>query len=425
MAWAVRILLVTTAALLGGALWSGSAAAAPWCGSVSETERAAVVGGNRIRVVYAFPADGTDASTAVAPRIAAELDEVDAWWRREDSSRTLRFDVYADACGLQYDITKTRVASLSVGVSDNVQIFDAVTAELARLPGWEYTKYLVYYDGPATADICGTGGRRNGNVAMAVVFLQTCTDVGSAEVAVHELLHAFGLAWDAAPPHACTDDPGHLCDSSGDVLYPYAQHVSLSSFQLDVGHDDYYMHSGGWLDLQESPWLLRLGEQVPLSVAITGTGTVTSDMPGVACTASCTTHWNDRSAVTLSADPEPGQRFVRWGGACEGDADCLVTITGGATVTALFAPSTYRLAVTTIGRGTVRSQSGGRPTKTARGWAGSFTSYEPVKLVARAAKGWRLRGWAGSARGARATLMVPMTGDASVRAVFVRVKPKR
>jgi hypothetical protein len=201
--------------------------------------------------------------------------------------------------------------------------------------------------------------------------------------------------------------------------------VSLSSFQLDVGHDDYYMHSGGWLDLQESPWLLRLGEQVPLSVAITGTGTVTSDMPGVACTASCTTHWNDRSAVTLSADPEPGQRFVRWGGACEGDADCLVTITGGATVTALFAPSTYRLAVTTIGRGTVRSQSGGRPTKTARGWAGSFTSYEPVKLVARAAKGWRLRGWAGSARGARATLTVPMTGDASVRAVFVRVKPKR
>jgi hypothetical protein len=73
----------------------------------------------------------------------------------------------------------------------------------------------------------------------------------------------------------------------------------------------------------------------------------------------------------------------------------------------------------------VRSSSGGRPSKTARGWAGSFSSYEPVTLVARPAPGWRLQGWAGAARGSRRSVTVPMTGDASVRAVFVRVKPKR
>jgi hypothetical protein len=425
MRWSVRVVLVTAIVLLGSAPWSGSAAAAPWCGSLSETDRTPVVGGRHVRVIYALPADGADRGAATAPRIAAELDEVDAWWRREDSSRTPRFDVYADVCGLQYDITTLRVTGLSVGVSSNEQIFRALASQVEQLPGDEFTKYLVYYDGPATTDICGTGGGRSGSIGLAVVFLQACTGIGTAQVVVHELLHAFGLAREVSPPHACPGDPFHLCDSSGDVLYPYAQPVALSSFQLDVGHDDYYMHSGAWFDMQESPWLLRVNEQVSLTLAIAGTGTVTSDMPGVACTASCTTPWNDRSVIMLRADVEPGQKFVRWGGACQGDADCLVTIDGAASVSALFAPMTYRLAVRVVGRGTVGSEPRRVRSTMTSGWSSSFSSYEPVKLVARPAKGWRLKGWTGTARGTRASVTVPMSGDSSVRAVFVRVKPKR
>jgi hypothetical protein len=424
MTWTARVLLVGTTALLGAALWSGPAAAAPWCGSLAATDRPAAVGGQRVRVIYAIPTDGADAAAATAPRIAAELDEIDAWWRRQDSSRTLRFDVYADGCGLQYDITSLRVSRLSVGTSSNDAIFDVLARDFEGLPGGEYTKYLVYYDGPATEDICGTGAGSSGGIGLAVVFLQACGGIGTAQVAVHELLHAFGLAREAAPPHACPGDPGHVCDSSGDVLYPYAQPVSLSAFQLDVGHDDYYMHAGGWFDLQESPWLLRVAEQVSVSVAITGGGTVTSDLPGIDCSASCTTGWNDRSAMTLSTDPQPGQRFVRWGGACKGDGDCLVTANGATAVTALFAPLTYRLAVGVSGRGTVRSEPRGILATGAGGKASQFTSYEPVKLVARPAKGWRLKGWSGAARGTRASVSVPMSRDASVRAVFVKVKLK-
>jgi List-Bact-rpt repeat protein len=149
-----------------------------------------------------------------------------------------------------------------------------------------------------------------------------------------------------------------------------------------------------------------------------------SDVPGIECAASCTTSWNDRSALTLSARAEPGQRFVRWGGACTGSAECQLSLSGGASVTALFAPLTYRLDVRVVGRGTVRTDPRGVRSPVAGSWWATFTSYEPVKLVARAATGWRLKGWAGSARGTRAAVSVPMSGAAGVRAVFVKVKPE-
>ena len=421
----MRLLVVVAMAALGGALWSGSAQAAPWCGSLSAVDRPAAVGGERVRVVYAIPAEAPDNSAEMAVRIAAELDEVEAWWRREDPSRTPRFDVYADACGLQYDLTWLRVPAIGPGEFRVEWIFEALSNLVKQFPGSTSTKYVVYYDGQAGwTGVCGMANGSSAGSGLAVVFIQACSGIGSALVVVHELVHTFGLANEAVP-HGCGVKSGHVCDSTGDVLFPYAQPVPLTSFQLDVGHDDYYAHSGAWFDLQDSPWLLHVAEQVPVAVAITGTGTVASDVPGIDCAASCTIAWNDRSALTLSARAEPGQRFVRWGGACTGSAACQLSLSGGASVTALFAPLTYRLDVRVVGKGTVRTDPRGVRSPAAGSWWATFTSYEPVKLVARAAKGWRLKGWAGSARGTRSAVSVPMSGDTGVRAVFVKVKPKR
>lgn len=422
----LRVLLVSAIAVVGAALWSDAAAAAPWCGTVSADDRPAVSGGHVIRVLYAVPSDGADRAAEVAQRIASEIDEIDAWWRREDSSRTPRFDRYADPCGTQLDLGLLPLARVGSGTTDNGQLFDAIADEIENLPQASYTKYLVYYDGPVAERICGTGGGFQDGVGLAVVFLNTCTGLGStAHVAVHELLHTFGLARSIAPPHACPSDPGHVCDSTGDVLYTYAQPVALSSFVLDVGRDDYYLHGGGRWDLATSPWLQRVNEQIALTVAVTGRGTVRSDLPGLVCAGgSCTSSWNPNTDVSLEAEPSEGQRFVRWGDACSGLADCRLA-TATTTVTALFAPLTYRLAVSVVGRGSVRSDPSSIYSKPLRSWSGTFTSYEPVKLVAKPAKGWRFKGWAGSARGTGLSASVPMSRNAAVRAVFVQLPAKK
>jgi hypothetical protein len=419
---ALRAILVASLALVAAALWSDAALAAPWCGAVSTTDRPAISGGHVIRVLYAIPSDGTDRSAELAPRIAAEIDEIDAWWRREDSARTPRFDRYADPCGTQLDLTVTRLSGVAVSTRDENAIANGILAELNGVPQAESTKYLVYYEGSARELLCGFGGLASDGSGLAIVFLGSCGGLGStAQTAVHELLHAFGLARASASPHACPESPGHVCDSTGDVLYTYIQPAPLTSFQLDVGRDDYYLHGSDRWDLATSPWLVRVNEQVALTVTVSGSGTVRSDLPGVQCSGgSCTSSWNPNVDVTLDPEPGEGQRFVRWGGACAEMADCRLA-TATTTVTALFAPLTYRLGVSVVGRGSVRSNPTSIYSKPLGSWSGAFTSYEPVKLVAKPAKGWRFKGWAGSARGTRPSVSLPLSRNATVRAVFVKL----
>ena len=70
---------------------------------------------------------------------------------------------------------------------------------------------------------------------------------------------------------------------------------------LDVGNDDYYGHSGGWPDLQDSLWLRLVSQQIRLTLAIAGRGSVESDVPGIDCTASCGTDWDAGSLVSAES----------------------------------------------------------------------------------------------------------------------------
>jgi hypothetical protein len=122
--------------------------------------------------------------------------------------------------------------------------------------------------------------------------------------------------------------------------------------------------------------------------------------------------------LRLAAEPAQGQRFVRWSGGCEGDFPrCDVLLDAAMTVSALFAPARYQLAVRVTGRG--RVTGAGAACALAR-CTRALTSHRLITLRATPAKGWRLKGWTGACRGARATCSVPMTSATSVRATFVR-----
>ncbi len=420
----LRMLVSVVVALAAVVLISPqSGFSAPWCGTVSPTDRPGTVTGPPIRVIYAIGSDGVDRSAEFAPMISSDVDEIEAWWRLQDSARIPRFDRAPFSCGPQADIRLVRLPQSSGDLySDTNTTFSAIRTAVTALDSVASNyKYLVYFDAPQRVpNVCGVGSGSFSGSGVAVVLLGACQGVQNAPKATHELLHAFG-ALPAGAPHGCPTSPGHPCDATGDILYPFVVPVSLGSYALDVGHDDYYGHAGAWPDIQDSRWLIRLDAQLPLSVGIAGAGRVTSDVPGVDCTASCTTTWNGGATVHLVAAPADGLRFVRWSGACQGiTTTCDLTLAQAAETIALFAPMTYTLTASVRGSGRL-SGPGGLMCQTS--CSKELESYRSVTIIAKAAPGWRIDRWNGpvaSCRGLRARCTVPMTAVTAVKAVFVR-----
>jgi len=412
----------TPASVRDLALPGGSArAAATWCGTASESDRSPnVVAGHPVHWVYAIPSDGQDQLSTIASVMQTDAEQIDVWWRTQDSTRAPRNDAAQFPCGLQLDITTVRLPQSGSALAPLggrfAAVFNAFGAAGLRSP---FTKYLVYYDGQVLdGNVCGEGGSDSSGFGLAVVYYQSCVGVSSAAVGAHEILHTLGAVPRGAPNECPEEDGAHTCDDPNDLMYPSIDDTPLSTKSLDPGRNDYYGHAGAWPDAQDSPWLVQIDSQAPLAVSLSGVGSVAADVPGLQCEQSCTTTWNAGTRLALTATPGPGAKLVRWGSACLGSAGCAVTVSSGTGVSALFAPATFRLIVGVSGRGVVRSSQTGitcRPRCSA-----TFPSYSPVKLTTTAAKGWRFRSWSGVCRGTKRSCSVPMTAAAKARAVFVR-----
>jgi hypothetical protein len=390
--------------------------AAGWCGSgESAVDRPDIVTGPQIHAVVATPSDGPDLFATDAGRIADDVNSVVAWWQGQDPTRVPRFDQASFAGVSCLDVSFVRLtgtgAAYAAGGASTA--FSTIFNELAGTAN-SGKIYLVYYEGPAPqANVCGTGGTRGFGIgpALALVWLQGCPDVPNDTIAAHELLHALG-ALPPGAPHACPGDAGHPCDSDTDILYPYTTGLPLSSLVLDFNHDDYYAHSGSWNDIQDSVWLHRLDlPAVALNVSLTGTGEIRSDVPGVDCTAACSTQWDQGSPVVLIAQPAPGERFIHWSGSCTGNGDCTLELDQPATAAALFGPVRIPLKVTHLGKGAVKCTPACTRT---------FPGGSALKLRAVPAKGWKFAGWSGGCKGTRLTCSPGTDFALSVRATFRR-----
>jgi hypothetical protein len=400
---------------------TASVAQATWCGSAAQADRVPnVIAGNPIHWVYAIPSDGADNLSGLASIMQSDAEQIDVWWRGQDPARTPRNDIATFSCGAQLDITTLRTPQTTAQLSPLGGRFSGIVDALsdAGLDS-SLTKYVVYYDGPTDdANVCGQGGSDPSGFGVAVVYHRSCVGVSTAGVAVHEVVHTLGAVPRGAP-HECTgENSGHTCDDERDLMFPSIGGEPLAAKILDPGRDDYYGHAGGWTDTQDSAWLVRLDSQAPLALTVSGPGSVSADVPGLVCAASCTTTWNAGQRLALRATPNAGSRLVRWSGACSGAAGCAVSVASGTAVSAVFGPASFRLSVAVAGKGAVRSSRAGitcRPRCSA-----AFPSFSPVRLTATPAKGWRLRSWTGACRGAKRTCTVPMRAATNARATFVR-----
>lgn len=77
-----------------------------------------------------------------------------------------------------------------------------------------------------------------------------------------------------------------------------------------------------------------------------GSGTVTSDPVGIDCGEGCSEGYEEGTAVTLTATPDPGSTFDGWSGDCTGTGVCEVTMDAPHDVTA-----TFGVSGTTCGEG--------------------------------------------------------------------------
>ncbi len=82
-----------------------------------------------------------------------------------------------------------------------------------------------------------------------------------------------------------------------------------------------------------------------LSVALSGSGTVTSAPAGINCGADCSEAYASGTVVTLTATPAATWSFGGWSGGCTGSGPCSVTMSAARSVSAAFDPP----ASTTIG----------------------------------------------------------------------------
>lgn len=414
-----------------------------WCGAgqpsaVDRKPDADLSSQRQVHVTYAIPADGADQLGTLASKIATDAGAMDAWWRGQDPTRTIRFDLFAfPGCAAKYGgldlgfIRLPRAGSAYIGDAGA----DRLLSDLGQLGALSSQKPLVYYDGPPVYDtfVCGTtfvtrsAPTTGGLAGIAFVWLRSLcgTDVGAgglnAAVGVHELIHGLGALTQAGAPHECAaPDNGHVCDSPADVLYPVASsQTRITTQTLDVGRDDYYGHSGSWFDVQDSGWLTHLPQNL-LTIGFQNTGKATgvvrvTSPSAFECSQDCSLELDSGTQVILAATPAAGARFLGWRGACSGTGACSVTVDAAKSVTAMFAVAVVRLTVNVTGSGKVTSTPAAVscPTRC----SASFQAGSTIRLKAKPARGHRFVGWTGSCRGT-GVCVLKADRDRSARATF-------
>ncbi|MEO8302741.1 MAG: IPTL-CTERM sorting domain-containing protein [Betaproteobacteria bacterium] len=157
--------------------------------------------------------------------------------------------------------------------------------------------------------------------------------------------------------------------------------------------------------------------RLTVSKAGTGTGTVTSDVGGINCGATCFADYNSGTVVTLTASPTTGV-FAGWsGGGCSGTGTCVVTMNAAKTVTATFAP-TFSVTVNKAGTGTGTVTSSPGAINCGATCTDTFAQGTVVTLTAAPDAGMAFAGWSGGGCSGTGTCVVTVNSAVTVTATF-------
>jgi alpha-tubulin suppressor-like RCC1 family protein len=258
-------------------------------------------------------------------------------------------------------------------------------------------------------------------------------------VAIDGLLQASRLGFSADYPTTATDDiewtstdPGVATVTNKGVVRGVSEGTAYISAHVARGSVD------GVVTVSVlAPATATQPTSVNLKVvgSSTGSGAVTSDAGGLACTitggvgsGACTVGYRARSIVTLTATPNGNARFSGWSGDCSGtQPQCTIEMAAVRNVTAAFAPLSGQNRLTVVaegaGDGSVAGDAGISCTSTGGAETGTCSANiavsSTVSLTANAIGGSSFAGWSGDCAGSGACV-VAMSQAHSVTATFAR-----
>jgi hypothetical protein len=236
------------------------------------TDRTDEKTGHQVHVLYVLPSDATDEELDKVGTIEGSVRAWNKWFATQTGGKEIRLDTYASG---RLDVTFVRLAKTDAQMAaGGGNVRDKIEYQLLA-QGFDADKvYLAYYGG--TGDVCGKSAwppTLNGKVSAIYKTSGTtnCNAVTYAGendaprypefIAVHEVLHSFGITPTCAPHHSSN---GHVSDSPTDLMYSGAQPWAPAT--LDVNHDDYFGSAvPGCIALQDSDFLepLPAGAQSP------------------------------------------------------------------------------------------------------------------------------------------------------------------
>jgi len=158
-----------------------------------------------------------------------------------------------------------------------------------------------------------------------------------------------------------------------------------------------------------------------VTLAGSGSGTVTSSPPGMNCGTVCSETFASGATVTLTATPASGSEFIGWtSGPCSGTGTCTVTMNSAESVTATFDPPSLPLTVTLTGSGSGTVSSAPSGITCGATCSASFTTGSQVTLTAAPAAGSEFTGWSGACTG-MSTCAVTMSAAQQATATFAPI----
>jgi List-Bact-rpt repeat protein len=161
-----------------------------------------------------------------------------------------------------------------------------------------------------------------------------------------------------------------------------------------------------------------------VSLAGTGSGTVTSAPAGINCGATCGANFDQATVVSLTPTAASGSTFAGWAGACSGTGACAVTMNAAASVTATFnasgppPPGNQTLTIVKAGTGSGSVTSSPAGINCGATCSAGFATGTMVHLTAMPDSGSTFAGFTGACVNTRTTCTVTMSAAASVTVTF-------